>query len=294
VEASFELDRNQIIKGEVIGNGHFGTVFVGCYKETKVAIKVIKPLMMSKAAFLQEAFIMSRLKHPNLVSFCGISTELEPLMLVSEFMDNGNLLDFLRRKDHRLQTDSEGYQNQRILSDDDLWAMAEQVAKGMVYLESQDLIHRDLAARNILVANDDSLKIADFGLSRIVERANGSIYYARARIDLPIRWTAPEGLSAKKKFTVKSDVWSFGILLFEVMTFGKQPYEGMGVYEVVSKVGADYIMPQPEGCTDRAYGMMTDCWKRQPEERPSFKEIHERCVAALIVKEDRGEHHLHV
>ena len=151
--------------------------------------------------------------------------------------------------------------------------IAAQVAQGMAFLEVENYIHRDLAARNILVgAGGLNVKIADFGLARMIKDDSGSVYEPRPGTRFPIKWTAPEA-ATRNCFTVKSDVWSFGVLLSEIVTKGRVPYPGMSNMEVLNAVENGYRMPSPPGCPPRLYQIMLDCWRPQADNRPTFETL---------------------
>ncbi|XP_028402533.1 tyrosine-protein kinase SRK2-like [Dendronephthya gigantea] len=258
----WEIPRDQIRLLNKLGQGQFGEVWQGLWNETTaVAVKTLKS--GSKAtqetanAFLQEAQIMKKLKHVKLVQLFAVCTKGDPIYIITELMTNGSLLEFLQN-DH----------NRRI-SLPILIDMGAQVAKGMAYLEECQYIHRDLAARNVLVGEKNIVKIADFGLSRII---NNDEYIAHEGAKFPIKWTAPEA-ALFHKFTIKSDVWSFGILLTELVTRGRIPYAGMTNSEVLGKVEAGYRMEQMKDCPNALYQIMLECWKAVPDERPTFETL---------------------
>ncbi|KAM4633711.1 tyrosine-protein kinase fynb isoform 3-T5 [Polymixia lowei] len=221
---------------------------------TKVAVKTLKPGTMSPESFLEEAQIMKKLRHDKLVQLYAVVSE-EPIYIVTEYMGKGSLLDFLK--------DGEG----RGLKLPNLVDMAAQVAAGMAYIERMNYIHRDLRSANILVGDNLVCKIADFGLARLIE---DNEYTARQGAKFPIKWTAPEA-ALYGKFTIKSDVWSFGILLTELVTKGRVPYPGMNNREVLEQVERGYRMACPQDCPISLHELMVQCWKKDAEERPTFE-----------------------
>lgn len=258
-DRSDELERSEIKLIKKIGTGCFGEVYYGCYKgEVNVAIKTLKQGTMSPQAFLDEAVIMRKCRHSNLVPLYGVCSQEEPLLIVTEFMCNGSLLEYLRNN-------PEG----KSLKLFDLMDMASQIAYGMKYLEDMKLIHRDLAARNILVGENKVVKVADFGLARVIE---DSEYTARQGAKFPIKWTAPEA-AMYGKFSIKSDVWSYGILLYELVTHGQIPYAGMHNKEVIEQVQRGYRIPRPTNCDcpEEVYRKMRECWHSDPDKRPTFE-----------------------
>lgn len=190
-----------------------------------------------------------------LLQLFAVCTAEEPIYIVTELMRHGSLLDYLVKGDGRY------------LKLPELIDMGAQVAAGMAYLEKMNYIHRDLAARNILVAESNVCKVADFGLARLIEDDE---YNPHQGAKFPIKWTAPEA-ALYNRFTIKSDVWSFGILLVELVTGGRVPYPGMTNAEVLAQVERGYRMPKPANCLDSLYQIMLDCWKKNEYERPTFE-----------------------
>ncbi|XP_038189115.1 tyrosine-protein kinase Fgr [Arvicola amphibius] len=252
---AWEINRSSITLERRLGTGCFGDVWLGTWNcSTKVAVKTLKPGTMSPKAFLEEAQIMKLLRHDKLVQLYAVVSE-EPIYIVTEFMCHGSLLDFLKDR---------GGQN---LSLPHLVDMAAQVADGMAYMERMNYLHRDLRAANILVGEQLVCKIADFGLARLIE---DNEYNPRQGTKFPIKWTAPEA-ALYGRFSVKSDVWSFGILLTELITKGRVPYPGMNNREVLEQVEYGYHMPCPPGCPASLYDIMEQTWRLDPEERPTFE-----------------------
>ncbi|XP_036942268.1 tyrosine-protein kinase fynb isoform X3 [Acanthopagrus latus] len=252
---AWEISREELELEVKLGTGCFADVFYGTWNgTTKVAVKTLKPGTMSPESFLEEAQIMKKLRHDKLVQLYAVVSE-EPIYIVTEYMGKGSLLDFLK--------DGEG----RGLKLPNLVDMAAQVAAGMAYIERMNYIHRDLRSANILVGDSLVCKIADFGLARLIE---DNEYTARQGAKFPIKWTAPEA-ALYGKFTIKSDVWSFGILLTELVTKGRVPYPGMNNREVLEQVERGYRMACPQDCPISLHELMLQCWKKDAEERPTFE-----------------------
>ncbi|KAG4071699.1 hypothetical protein HA402_011853 [Bradysia odoriphaga] len=254
----WEIDRNSLKFVRKLGSGQFGDVWEGLWNNTTpVAIKTLKSGTMDPKDFLAEAQIMKKLRHSKLIQLYAVCTVEEPIYIITELMKHGSLLEYLQGKGRNL--------NLAQLID-----MAAQIAAGMAYLESQNYIHRDLAARNVLVADNNIVKIADFGLARLIKEDE---YEARVGARFPIKWTAPEAANYSK-FSIKSDVWSFGILLTELVTYGRIPYPGMTNAEVLTQVEHGYRMPCPPNCTSSAlYEIMLECWHKDPMRRPTFETL---------------------
>ncbi|XP_031717585.1 tyrosine-protein kinase SRK2-like [Anarrhichthys ocellatus] len=257
----WEIDRKSIKLLRKIGAGQFGEVFEGLWKETTlVAVKTLKPGTMDPKEFLRETQIMKRLRHPKLIQLYAACTLEEPIFIITELMNNGSLLEYLNKD------------KGTTLGFSDQIEMAAQVASGMAYLELQNYIHRDLAARNVLVGENNICKVADFGLARVIMKKNENVYEAKEGTKFPVKWTALEAI-LDNKCSIKSDIWSFGILLYEIMTFGQMPYPAMSNFQVVQMVSQGYRMPSPPNCPKVMYDMMMDCWKKNDQDRPTFETL---------------------
>lgn len=268
----WEIDRADIDMGQKLGGGQYGEVYKGTYRKTgqSVAVKTFREETTDSTEFLKEAAVMKEVRHPHLVQLLGVCTRELPFFIITEYMPKGNLLEYIRGP--------EGRNLDAVV----LVYMAQQVASAMAYLEEKQYIHRDLAARNCLVGNGFLIKVADFGLSRFVEN---DIYDARSGTKFPIKWTSPEAL-AYNQFSVKSDVWAFGILLWELATQGMSPYPGVelsAVYELLEK---NYRLECPEGCPPNIYNIMRRCWEWDPIKRPSFAELHQELNSMSNINEE--------
>lgn len=261
IDEKWEIDRSEITLGAKLGSGQYGEVYEGTWRKNsrKVAVKTFKEESMDASEFLREANVMKKMRHENLVQLLAICTRDKPLFIITEFMVNGCLLDFLRNEANRDQLNATA-----------LMHIATQISAGMTYIEESGFIHRDLAARNCLVGDNLQIKIADFGLSRLLKVDD--VYTAKEGAKFPIKWTAPESLSYNV-FTIKSDVWAFGVVLWELATYGKAPYPGVDIYSVLEKINSGYRMPRPEGCPAEVYKLMRECWQQKPDDRPSFRQI---------------------
>ena len=258
----WEIDRKQIRLVRRMGAGRFGEVWEGLWNNTtSVAVKALKPRTMSVNVFLQEATMIARLHHPKLVKLHAVCTKEEPVYIVMELMKHGDLLKYLRK--------GEG----RSLKLPQLINMASQVASGMAYLEEQNVVHTDLAAKNILVGDHMICKVCDFQQAGVLE---DDIFKAPEGFKFHIQWTAPEA-ARFGLFTIKSDVWSFGIVLWEIITHGLVPYPGMTSSEVSEKLKTGniiyYRMGCPPNCTQKLHNIMMGCWQKDPASRPSFRSL---------------------
>ncbi|XP_021694775.1 ephrin type-B receptor 5 isoform X7 [Aedes aegypti] len=265
-EFAREIDASYITIEAIIGGGEFGDVCRGRLKippnfvqEIDVAIKTLKPGSSEKARcdFLTEASIMGQFDHPNVIYLQGVVTRSNPVMIITEYMENGSLDTFLRANDGKFQTLQ-------------LIGMLRGIAAGMSYLSDMNYVHRDLAARNVLVNSSLVCKIADFGLSREIENASDA--YTTRGGKIPVRWTAPEAI-AFRKFTSASDVWSYGVVLWEVMSYGERPYWNWSNQDVIKSIEKGYRLPAPMDCPEALYQLMLDCWQKQRTHRPTFASI---------------------
>ena len=207
-------------------------------------------------SFLQEAAIMKKLCHAKLIQLYAVCTKEEPIYIITELMKRGSMLDYLQGDGRTLRLPQ-------------LIDMAAQVAAGMAYLEQHNYIHCDVAARSIFVDEGNICKVGDFGLTQHIGPNHKGEYNPPKGSLFPIRWLAPES-NKYNRFTIKSDVWSFGILLTEIVTHGCIPYRGMTNRDILIQVEQGYRMPCPPDCPSRLYAIMTDCWKSEPKSRPTF------------------------
>ncbi|XP_071447294.1 tyrosine-protein kinase CSK [Hetaerina americana] len=252
-EAGWVIQEHEVELKESIGKGEFGDVMLGILRGEKVAVKMLKDSSEAAQKFLAEASLMTSLRHKNLVQLLGLVFNNKHIYLVTEYMSKGSLVDYLRSRG-RLHVTKKDQIN-----------FAFDTCSGMEYLESRKVVHRDLAARNVLISEEGVAKVSDFGLAR---DENFTLEGGK----LPIKWTAPEALK-HGKFSNKSDMWSFGILLWEIYSFGRVPYPRIPLSEVVKHVEKGYKMEAPDGCPPEVYDIMKRAWDLQPEKRPSFKEI---------------------
>ncbi|XP_074035824.1 tyrosine protein kinase receptor torso [Leptinotarsa decemlineata] len=309
---AWEMNTLKLKIEDILGHGEFGVVRrgwyltdKGCY--TQVAIKMLKdsPTREEQKQFHQEIEIMKSVPpHPQLVSLIGCVSRGQP-MLVVEYCSKGDLQSYLRSAYRKVtkailinnSIESSGSANYALNTlydmnkDDledvpepkDLISFARQVAIGMEYLASLKVIHRDLATRNILVFDNKTVKISDFGLSRDVYY--NDIYFKSGGGKLPIRWMAPESMT-RQIYTTQSDVWSFGILLWEIVTLGSTPYPGIATHDILGLLTSGNRMSKPEDCSEALYSIMTKCWKDEPSARPSFLEIRQSLDELLETHSD--------
>lgn len=256
---SWEIDPRQLTFIRELGNGQFGVVKYGKWQgRHDVAIKMVKEGSMSEDDFIEEAKVMMKLCHGNLVQLYGVCTKQRPIYIVTEYLANGCLLNYLQ----------EGLLNPTSIA---LLEMCKDVSEGMKYLEANQFIHRDLAARNCLVDSNGTIKVTDFGLSRYVLDDE---YTSSAGSKFPVRWSPPEVL-LYCKFSSKSDIWAFGVLMWEIYTQGRMPYDRWNNTEIVEKISAGHRLYRPQMANENVFAIMNSCWHERPDERPTFKELVE-------------------
>ncbi|KAM6924229.1 tyrosine-protein kinase BTK [Xenentodon cancila] len=254
----WEIDPHYLTFIKELGTGQFGVVKYGKWQgQHDVAIKMIKEGSMSEDDFIEEAKIMMKLRHENLVQLYGVCTKQRPIYIVTEFLANGCLLTYLKEGLKQHPTPIQ------------LLEMCKDVSEGMAYLESQQYIHRDLAARNCLVDGNGTVKVTDFGLSRYVLDDE---YTSSAGSKFPVRWSPPEVL-LYCKFSSKSDIWAYGVLMWEVYTLGRLPYERLNNTEIVDQVPRGMRLYRPQLANEKVYSIMTSCWHEKADERPAFQEL---------------------
>uniref|UniRef100_A0AAY4CC66 Discoidin domain-containing receptor 2 n=1 Tax=Denticeps clupeoides TaxID=299321 RepID=A0AAY4CC66_9TELE len=292
-----EFPRQLLTFKEKLGEGQFGEVhlceaegmqdfmdedFISDISENQPMLVAVKMLRAdanknARSDFLKEIKIMSRLKDPNIIRLLAVCICSDPLCMITEYMENGDLNQFLSR--HEPEGQIALLSNAPTVSCRNLHYIATQIASGMKYLSSLNFVHRDLATRNCLVGKKFTIKIADFGMSRNLY--SGDYYRIQGRAVLPIRWMSWESILLGK-FTTASDVWAYGVTLWETLTFCKeQPYSQLSDEQVIENTGEFFrdqkrqiYLPQPPICPDSVYKLMLSCWHRNAKERPSFQEIH--------------------
>jgi len=272
----YELCRMRITLDNIIGEGQFGDVHKGTYrtfddKVIPVAIKTCK-LESEKdmgEKFLEEAFIMQQFDHKHIIKLIGVCSD-SPIWIVMELAKLGEMRAFLQNNRQKLQLTR-------------LILYAYQLSTALFYLESKNFVHRDIAARNVLVSSYDCVKLADFGLSREIEDHS---YYKASKGKLPIKWMAPESINFRR-FTAASDVWMFGVCIWEILMFGVKPFQGVKNNDVIHKIENGERLTLPPNCPPRLYSLMSQCWSYEPSKRPSFQRI--KLILSEILLEERSQ-----
>ncbi|XP_014663511.1 PREDICTED: focal adhesion kinase 1-like [Priapulus caudatus] len=291
-DGDWELPRERISLTEIIGEGQFGDVHRGVYAtrdghRVDVAIKTCKTAAATAAAmdaddddrdafgetekFLEEAYIMKQFDHPHIVKLVGVCTDA-PVMIVMELARHGEMRAYLQSNKHRLDLTT-------------LIMYAYQLSTALSYLESKKFVHRDIAARNVLVSSQDCVKLGDFGLSRWVEDQS---YYKASKGKLPIKWMAPESINFRR-FTTASDVWMFGVCMWEVMMLGVKPFQGVKNNDVIGRIENGERLPLPPGCPPRLYQLMASCWAYEPSKRLSFQDVKTALSEVLVEERQQRE-----
>ncbi|XP_064601187.1 proto-oncogene tyrosine-protein kinase receptor Ret-like isoform X2 [Liolophura sinensis] len=287
-DKKWEFPRKNLILGKNLGEGEFGQVVQAkayhispCEEYSPVAVKMLKNCSNETEYqdLLSEFNLLKDVSHPNVIKLLGACTKEEPLYIIVEYCEYGSLRHYLRSCRHNNALSMEGQdissgQSKSLtkysLSTRELLSFAWQIAKGMHYLAEMKVVHRDLAARNVLVASGKVVKISDFGLSRDVYEADAYMKKSKGRI--PVKWMAPESLY-DQVYTIKSDVWSYGIVLWEIVTLGATPYPGIPPERLFGLLKSGYRMDRPENCSDELYAVMQKCWKAEPQRRPYFIDL---------------------
>ncbi|XP_076292685.1 protein kinase receptor Ret oncogene isoform X2 [Lasioglossum baleicum] len=297
-DPKWEFPRSRLSIEQVLGEGEFGRVLRakaidigGSSGPTTVAVKTLKENACASelADLLSEYQLLKEVHHPNVIRLLGAcTTPGAPVYLIIEFAEFGSLRNYLRRSRHldsggrnggeetspanaNVDTNADvNVTSTYTVTSRDILSFAWQISKGMAYLSEIKLVHRDLAARNVLLATGKVCKISDFGLTRDVYEDDA--YLKRSKGRVPVKWMAPESL-ADHVYTSKSDVWSFGVLLWELITLGASPYPGVDVHNLYNLLKAGYRMERPANCSQQLYKLMVSCWHLEPGSRPSFKEL---------------------
>ncbi|XP_042192766.1 proto-oncogene tyrosine-protein kinase receptor Ret [Callorhinchus milii] len=300
-DPKWEFPRKNLVLGKTLGEGEFGKVvkatafrLKGKAGYTTVAVKMLKENASQSELrdLLSEFNLLKQVSHPHIIKLYGACTQDGPLYLIVEYAKYGSLRNFLRES-RKVGTSylGEGNRNssyldnpdERALTMGDLISFAWQISRGMQYLAEMKLVHRDLAARNVLVAEGRKMKISDFGLSRDVYEEDSYVKRSKGRI--PVKWMAIESLF-DHIYTTQSDVWSFGILLWETVTLGGNPYPGIAPERLFNLLKTGYRMERPENCSEEMYNLMLRCWKQEPDKRPTFAEISKELEKMMVKSRD--------
>uniref|UniRef100_A0A3Q2Y4Y9 non-specific protein-tyrosine kinase n=1 Tax=Hippocampus comes TaxID=109280 RepID=A0A3Q2Y4Y9_HIPCM len=277
----YEIQRDRIELGRCIGEGQFGDVHQGVYNipdkpALAVAIKTCKNCTSDsvREKFLQEALTMRQFDHPYIVKLIGVITE-NPVWIIMELCTLGELRSFLQVRKYSLDLAT-------------LILFAYQLSTALAYLESKRFVHRDIAARNVLVSSIDCVMLGDFGLSRYME---DSSYYKASKGKLPIKWMAPESINFRR-FTSASDVWMFGVCMWEILMYGIKPFQGVKNNDVIGRIENGERLAMPPQCPPTLYSLMTKCWSYDPSKRPRFTELQTQLSTILEEEKVQQEERL--
>ncbi|XP_067242391.1 proto-oncogene tyrosine-protein kinase receptor Ret [Chanodichthys erythropterus] len=301
-DPKWEFPRKNLVLGKTLGEGEFGKVvkatafrLKGKAGYTTVAVKMLKENASHSELrdLLSEFTLLKQVNHPHVIKMYGACSQDGPLYLIVEYAKYGSLRNFLResRKVGPSYMSNDANRNssylenpdERALTMGDLISFAWQISRGMQYLAEMKLVHRDLAARNVLVAEGRKMKISDFGLSRDVYEEDSYVKRSKGRI--PVKWMAIESLF-DHIYTTQSDVWSFGVLLWEIVTLGGNPYPGIAPERLFNLLKTGYRMEKPENCTDEMYNLMLRCWKQEADKRPTFSDISKELEKMMVKSRD--------
>lgn len=278
----WEVDRDDVIINQELGKGSFGMVYKGVYKDPKkggvvthCAVKTVNEQagLKQRIEFLREASAMKDCNTTHVIKLIGVVSQSQPVLVLMELMENGDLKEYLRKHRPDDQNNQDGHLQVPTLAK--VLEMAADIADGMAYLGNKKIIHRDLAARNCMLSADVVVKVGDFGMARDVYETE--YYRKEGKGFLPVRWMAPESIR-DGKFNSQSDVWSFGVVLWEMATLAEVPYQGLANDQVMSYVKEGKKMQRPENCPDILYDLMCECWEDYPNNRPTFLDICKRML----------------
>ncbi|XP_027627305.1 proto-oncogene tyrosine-protein kinase receptor Ret isoform X3 [Tupaia chinensis] len=301
-DPKWEFPRKNLVLGKTLGEGEFGKVvkatafrLKGRAGYTTVAVKMLKENASPSELrdLLSEFNLLKQVNHPHVIKLYGACSQDGPLLLIVEYAKYGSLRGFLRESRKvgpgyvggggSRNSSSLEHPDERALTMGDLISFAWQISRGMQYLAEMKLVHRDLAARNVLVAEGRKMKISDFGLSRDVYEEDSYVKRSKGRI--PVKWMAIESLF-DHIYTTQSDVWSFGVLLWEIVTLGGNPYPGIPPERLFNLLKTGYRMERPDNCSEEMYGLMRQCWKQEPDKRPVFADISKDLEKMMVKSRD--------
>ncbi|XP_074532014.1 proto-oncogene tyrosine-protein kinase receptor Ret [Halichoeres trimaculatus] len=301
-DPKWEFPRKNLVLGKTLGEGEFGKVvkatafrLKGKAGYTTVAVKMLKENASNSELrdLLSEFTLLKQVNHPHVIKMYGACSQDGPLYLIVEYAKYGSLRNFLREsrkvgpsymgRDANRNSSYLENPDDRALTMGDLISFAWQISRGMQYLAEMKLVHRDLAARNVLVAEGRKMKISDFGLSRDVYEEDSYVKRSKGRI--PVKWMAIESLF-DHIYTTQSDVWSFGVLLWEIVTLGGNPYPGIAPERLFNLLKTGYRMERPENCSEEMYSLMIRCWKQEADKRPLFSDISKELEKMMVKSRD--------